>query len=58
MTPAAAEDARRNFMVPIPHAATWQELNANLEAECRVRRLQLRSRFRCRVPTISSFRWK
>ena len=30
--------ARRNFMVPIPHAASWQGLNAHLEAECRARR--------------------
>jgi transposase len=30
--------ARRNFMVPIPHAARWEELNARLEADCRHRR--------------------
>ena len=30
--------ARRNFMVPIPHAANWEELNARLEADCRRRR--------------------
>jgi hypothetical protein len=30
--------ARRNFMVPIPHAASWEELNAHFEADCRVRR--------------------
>ncbi len=32
--------ARRNFMVPVPRAASWQELNAHLEAECRARRLR------------------
>lgn len=30
--------ARRNFLVPIPRAASWEELNARLEAECRARR--------------------
>ena len=30
--------ARRNFMVPIPHAASWEDLNAQLEADCRRRR--------------------
>jgi len=30
--------SRRNFMVPIPHAASWEELNAQLEADCRQRR--------------------
>jgi transposase len=30
--------ARRNFMVPIPHFNSWDELNAHLEAECRKRR--------------------
>jgi hypothetical protein len=30
--------ARRNFMVPIPHAPSWDELNAHLEADCRQRR--------------------
>ena len=30
--------ARRNFMVPIPHAASWEELNAQLEVACRERR--------------------
>ena len=30
--------ARRNFLVPIPHAASWEELNAQLEAACRERR--------------------
>ena len=30
--------ARRNFMVPIPHASSWEELNAQLEADCRQRR--------------------
>jgi hypothetical protein len=32
--------ARRNFMVPIPHASSWQELNEHLEAGCRKRRLR------------------
>jgi hypothetical protein len=32
--------ARRNFMVPIPRASSWQELNVHLEAECRKRRLR------------------
>ena len=27
--------ARRNFMVPIPRASSWEELNAHLEADCR-----------------------
>ena len=30
--------ARRNFMVPIPHAPSWEELNSKLEADCRQRR--------------------
>jgi Mu transposase-like protein len=30
--------ARRNFMVPIPRAASWEELNTKLEADCRRRR--------------------
>jgi hypothetical protein len=30
--------ARRNFMVPIPRAASWEELNTHLEADCRKRR--------------------
>ena len=30
--------ARRNFMVPIPRASSWEELNTRLEAECRKRR--------------------
>jgi transposase len=30
--------ARRNFMVPIPRASSWEELNAHLEADCRQRR--------------------
>jgi len=30
--------ARRNFMVPIPRASSWEELNAHLEADCRERR--------------------
>ena len=30
--------ARRNFMVPIPRAASWDALNAQLEADCRARR--------------------
>jgi len=29
---------RRNFMVPIPHVNSWEELNAHLAAECRQRR--------------------
>src|SRR5271157_6615807 len=32
--------ARRNFMVPIPRAASWEELNAQLAADCRARRAQ------------------
>ena len=32
--------ARRNFMVPIPQAASWEELNARLAADCRRRREQ------------------
>jgi transposase len=30
--------ARRNFMVPVPRAATWEELNAHLREECQKRR--------------------
>src|SRR5271157_3165278 len=32
--------ARRNFMVPIPRASRWKELNLHLEAESRKRRLR------------------
>jgi hypothetical protein len=32
--------ARRNFMVPIPHAGSWEELNVKLAADCRARRAQ------------------
>ena len=30
--------ARRNFMVPIPHASSWDELNAGFVVDCRQRR--------------------
>jgi len=30
--------ARRNFMVPVPHFASWEAFNAHLEAACRKRR--------------------
>ena len=30
--------ARRNFIVPIPRANSWEELNLHLEADCRKRR--------------------
>src|SRR5208282_4251931 len=30
--------ARRNFMVPIPRVPSWEEWNAQLEAQCRRRR--------------------
>jgi len=30
--------ARRNFMVPVPRAASWEELNAQLREQCRQRR--------------------
>ena len=30
--------SRRNFMVPIPCASSWEELNAHLEGQCRKRR--------------------
>jgi transposase len=30
--------ARRNFMVPIPHGASWEALNAQLAADCKARR--------------------
>jgi len=30
--------ARRNFMVPVPRAVSWEELNAHLLEECRKRR--------------------
>ena len=32
--------ARRNFMVPVPRAASWEELNAGLLEQCRKRREQ------------------
>jgi transposase len=32
--------ARRNFMVPVPRAASWEELNAQLLEQCRKRRAQ------------------
>lgn len=32
--------ARRNWFVPIPHVASWDALNANLERQCRARRGQ------------------
>jgi len=42
--------ARRNFMVPIPRASSWQELNEHLEAGCRRRRER---RLRGHTETIS-----
>ena len=30
--------ARRNFMVPVPRYATWEELNAHLLIQCQKRR--------------------
>jgi hypothetical protein len=30
--------ARRNFLVPVPHAASWEELNTHLRQECVKRR--------------------
>jgi transposase len=30
--------ARRNFLVPVPHVASWQELNAHLQQACLTRR--------------------
>jgi transposase len=30
--------ARRNFLVPVPRAASWEELNAHLVEQCRTRR--------------------
>jgi len=30
--------ARRNFMVPVPRVASWEELNAHLLEECQKRR--------------------
>jgi transposase len=30
--------ARRNFMMPVPRASGWEELNAHLEADCGGRR--------------------
>jgi transposase len=41
--------ARRNFMVPIPRANSWEELNAHLEEQCRKRRER---RLRGRTETI------
>ncbi len=40
---------RRNFMVPIPHAVSWEELNAHLEADCRERRIR-----QARFPVVKS----
>ena len=31
-------DARRNFIVPLPRFASWEEFNEHLEAACRKRR--------------------
>jgi transposase len=42
--------ARRNFMVPIPRANSWEELNLHLEAGCRKRRER---RLRGHTETIS-----
>jgi transposase len=42
--------ARRNFMVPIPRANSWEELNLHLEADCRKRRER---RLRGHTETIS-----
>ena len=44
--------ARRNFMVPIPRASSWEELNAHLEADCRERR-ERRLRGGTRRPSVS-----
>ncbi len=33
--------ARRNFMVPVPRFATWEELNAFLEEQCRKRQADI-----------------
>ena len=41
--------ARRNFMVPIPRARSWEDLNAHLEQQCRKRRER---RLRGHVETI------
>ena len=30
--------ARRNFLVPVPRMASWEELNGHLQQECRQRR--------------------
>ncbi len=32
--------ARRNFMVPVPRAASWEDLNAQLLEQCRKRRVR------------------
>jgi transposase len=32
--------ARRNFLVPVPRVATWEELNAHLRQECAQRRVR------------------
>jgi hypothetical protein len=54
--------ARRNLMVPIPQAASWEEINARLEVDCRRRREQrlrghtetIRERFQRRPPANTS----
>ncbi len=42
--------ARRNFLVPVPHAASFDELNARLEEHCRARQAE---RLRAREGTIA-----
>ncbi len=42
--------ARRNFMVPIPHATSWEALNVQLAADCRARRAR---RLRGHMETIA-----
>jgi transposase len=32
--------ARRNFLVPVPHVASWEDLNAHLREQCVKRRLR------------------
>ena len=46
--------ARRNFMVPIPHASDWEELNSDFEADCRQRRQRRLRGHRVRFTTASA----
>ena len=48
--------ARRNFMVPVPRAASWEELNAHLRKECVQRRLYRRKNLEMAWETVKANR--